>query len=140
MDIYQHSPIHHACVVSTGITYFFRFKFCFFWIHFNIVPKSKGRAIVQAVTRRFPTAKALVGTRARSCGIRAEQSGTGVDLFRALWFPLPPIPLTAPHSSSIIQGWYHRPNSGRSTKWTQSHTTPNIYIYRNNIYFSPLGL
>jgi hypothetical protein len=29
-----------------------------------------------------------------------------------------------PYSSSIIRGWYNRPNSGRSTKWTQSHPTP----------------
>jgi hypothetical protein len=33
------------------------------------------------------------------------------------------IPPIAPQSSSssIIWGWYNYPNSGRSTKWTQSH-------------------
>jgi hypothetical protein len=32
---------------------------------------------------------------------------------------------TTPHSSSsIIQGCYNRPISGRRTKWTQSHPTP----------------
>jgi hypothetical protein len=42
--------------------------------------------------------------------------------YRLLRFPLPIlIPLNAPHSS--IRGWYNRPNSGRRTKWTQSHPT-----------------
>jgi hypothetical protein len=37
------------------------------------------------------------------------------------------IPPTAPHSSSIIQGWNNKPNSGRRKKWTQSHpTTKNL--------------
>jgi hypothetical protein len=27
-------------------------------------------------------------------------------------------------SPFIIRGWYSRPNSGRRTKWTQSHLTP----------------
>jgi hypothetical protein len=46
------------------------------------------------------------------------------DFLRVLRFPLPIlIPPTAPHSS-IIRGWYNRPNSGRRTKWTQSHHTP----------------
>jgi hypothetical protein len=32
------------------------------------------------------------------------------------------IPPIAPQSSSsIICGWYNRPNSGRIAKWTQSH-------------------
>jgi hypothetical protein len=41
-------------------------------------------------------------------------------------FPLPIlIPPTVPHSSSsILEGWYNRPVSGRRTKWTQSHRTP----------------
>jgi hypothetical protein len=43
---------------------------------------------------------------------------------RVLRFPLPIIPPTAPHSASIIRGWYNRPVSGRRTKWTQSHPTP----------------
>jgi hypothetical protein len=41
-----------------------------------------------------------------------------------LRFPLPIlIPRTAPHSSSIIRGWYSRPNSSRLTKWTHCHPT-----------------
>jgi hypothetical protein len=43
-----------------------------------------------------------------------------------LRFPLPIlIPPTAPHLSSINRGWYNRPLSGLSTKWTQSHPTKN---------------
>jgi hypothetical protein len=48
------------------------------------------------------------------------QSGSGVGFLRVLLFPLSSlIPLTVPHSSSsIIRGWYNRPNSGRRIKWT----------------------
>jgi hypothetical protein len=36
------------------------------------------------------------------------------------WGRFSPLPFRIPHSSScIIRGWYNRPNSGRSTKWTQ---------------------
>jgi hypothetical protein len=30
-------------------------------------------------------------------------------------------------SSSIVRGWYNRPNSGRRTSWIQSHHTPRNY-------------
>jgi hypothetical protein len=80
----------------------------------------------QVVSRRLPTAAARVRVQVRSCGICDGQSGTGAGFLRVLRFPLPIfIPPAAPHSSSsIIQGWYSRPNSGRRTKWTQSHPTP----------------
>jgi hypothetical protein len=85
---------------------------------------NKGRAIAQAVTRRLPTAAARVLAQVRSCGICCRQSGTGVGFLRVLQFPLPIlISPTTPHSSTI-RGWYDRPISGRSTKWTQSHCTP----------------
>jgi hypothetical protein len=35
------------------------------------------------------------------------------------------IPSTAPHSSTLIRGWYNWPISGRRTKWTQ--LTPRNY-------------
>jgi hypothetical protein len=58
-------------------------------------------------------------------GICGGQSGAGVGFLQVLRFPLPSlIPPTAPHSLSIIRGWYNRPISVRSTKWTQSHPTP----------------
>jgi hypothetical protein len=44
-----------------------------------------------------------------------------------LWFPLPILISTTAlqsSSSSIIQRWYDRPNSGRCTKWTQSQPHP----------------
>jgi hypothetical protein len=84
-----------------------------------------GRAIAQAVSRRFPTAASRVRAHVRSCGICGGQSGTGADFLRVLQFPLPIlIPPTAPHSSSIIRGWYNTPIRGRRSKWTQSHPTP----------------
>jgi hypothetical protein len=83
------------------------------------------RAIAQAVSRRLPTAAVWVRARVRSCGICGRQSGTEAGILRVLRFPLTIlIPPTAPHSPSIIRGWYNRPVSGRPTKWTQSHPTP----------------
>jgi hypothetical protein len=81
-----------------------------------------------SVTRPLvPSATATIPVRAqvRSRGICGGQSGTGAGFIRVFRFSLPIlISLTAPHSSSIIQGWYSRPISGRRTKWTQSHPTP----------------
>jgi hypothetical protein len=46
---------------------------------------------------------------------------------RVLQLPLPIlIPPTAPHSSSVVQGWYNRPTIGRRTNWTPSHLPPRI--------------
>jgi hypothetical protein len=85
----------------------------------------KVRAIAQVVSRWLPTRAARIRTQVRSCGICGGQSGTGVGLLRVLRFTLPIlIPPTAPHSSSIIRGWYSRPMSGRPNMWTQSHPTP----------------
>jgi hypothetical protein len=75
-----------------------------------ILTKVVARAIAQAVSRRLPTAVARVRAWVRSCGICGGQSGTGAGFLQVLQFPLPIlIPPTAPHSSSIIRGWYNRP-------------------------------
>jgi hypothetical protein len=93
----------------------------------------EGRIIAQAVNRRLPTAAARVRARVRSCGICGGQSGIGAGFLRVLLFSLPiRIPPIAPQSPSpITWGWYNRPNSGRSTKWTQSQ--PMRKIKKNNI-------
>jgi hypothetical protein len=94
--------------------------------HFRatILRMGAGCAIAQAVSRQLPTGAVQVRAQVRSCGISGEQSGTGAGFPWVLRFPLPIlIPLTVPcSSSSIIWGWYNRPNS--VTKWTQSHPTP----------------
>jgi hypothetical protein len=72
---------------------------------------SDHRATVQMVTHWLPTALARVWAWVRSCRICVAQSGNGPGFPWPLWFPLQIIPLTAPHwSSSIICGWYSRPN------------------------------
>jgi hypothetical protein len=89
------------------------------------VSNNRGRAIAQAVSRWLPTAADRLRSQVKSCGICGGQSGTGAGFLRVLRFPLPIlIAPTGPHSSSIIRGRYNRPNSGRRTKWTQSHPTP----------------
>jgi hypothetical protein len=82
-----------------------------------------GHAIAEAVSRWLFTAAARVRAQVRSCGICGGQSGTGAGFL--LRFPLPILnPPSAPHSSSIIRGWYNRSISGRRTKWTRFHHTP----------------
>jgi hypothetical protein len=61
----------------------------------------------------------------RALSVIGNYFGTVEGFLRVLLFPLTIlIPPTAPHSSSIIRGWYNRPISGRRTKWTQSQPTP----------------
>jgi hypothetical protein len=82
----------------------------------------QGRDTAQAVSHRLPTATAGVRARVKSSGICGGQSGTRAGFLRVVRFSLPiRIPPVSPHSSSIIRGWNNRPNSGRSTKGTQSH-------------------
>jgi hypothetical protein len=83
-----------------------------------------GRAIAQAVSRRLPTATARVRAQVRAGGICGGHSGTGAGFLRVFRLVLPIlIPPTAQHSSFIIRGWYNKPDSGRRTKYTQSHGT-----------------
>jgi hypothetical protein len=68
--------------------------------------------VVPSLSRWLPTA---------GSGICGGQSGNGVGFLRVLRFLVPVILPTVPHSSSIIQDRHSKPNSGRHTKWTQSH-------------------
>jgi hypothetical protein len=96
----------------------------------NLFTTSLGLATAQTVSRRLPTATAMVRAQVMSCGICGGQNGTGAGFLRVFRFPLPIIiPPTVPRSSSITQGFYsyNRPVGGRRTKWTQSHPTPRNY-------------
>jgi hypothetical protein len=72
---------------------------------FELIKQPQRRAIAQAVSRRFPTAVALVQCQVRSCGICGGQSGIGVCFLRVLEFPLPILnPPNAPHPLSSGAG------------------------------------
>jgi hypothetical protein len=90
----------------------------------NKAKETLGCALAQEVSRRPPTEAARVRAQVRSCWIFGGQSGTGAGFLRVLRFTLPILSPSNSPNSSIIQGWYSRPNSGRPTKWTQSHPTP----------------
>jgi hypothetical protein len=97
------------------------------------VTQRSNRTIAQAVSRWLPTAAARVRSHVKSCRICGGQSRAGAGFLRVLRFPLPIlIPPIAPQSPSpIIWGWYNRPVSGRSTKWTQLFT-PHPKILKRN--------
>jgi hypothetical protein len=107
------------CLPLSGLTTL-RFKY-------TDIQLSQGRAIAEAIRSRFSTSEARVRAQIRSCGICDGLSGIGAGFLRAFRFLLTIlIPPTAPHSSSIMRGWYNRPISGRRTKWTQSQPTQRI--------------
>jgi hypothetical protein len=61
-----------------------------------------GRAIAQAVSRRFPTAAARFQTRVGKWDFVMDKSGAGAGFLRELRFPLPIyIPSCTPQSSSL---------------------------------------
>jgi hypothetical protein len=80
--------------------------------------RAQGRASANVVSLRLATAVARVPAQVRACGICGGQSSNGASLLRVLRFALPPITLTALHSSSFImnRGCYNRPNSGPCAK------------------------
>jgi hypothetical protein len=71
---------------------------------FFITTKNKfGRTVVQAVSRRLPTAATRLRSQARSCGFCDGQSGNGMSYLGMLQFPMRIlIPLTTPHSLIIL--------------------------------------
>jgi hypothetical protein len=79
----------------------------------NWVTLSVGLAIAQAVSRRLPTTTARVRSQARTCGICCGQSDTEAGFLLPIL-----IPLNAPYSS-IVQGCYNSPISGRRSKAAQ---------------------
>jgi hypothetical protein len=85
-------------------------------LHYNVVSSWLPPTMAQV--------RSQVMTYRTYCG----KCGSGAGFLRVLGFPVPIlVPRTAPHSSSsIIQGWYDRPNSGQHIEWTQSHPTPRI--------------
>jgi hypothetical protein len=72
---------------------------------FTSVRNILGCAIAKAVSS-FPPERRGFESRSDNVGFVEDKAALGQD------------------SSSIIWGWYNRPNSGRPTKWTQSHPTP----------------
>jgi hypothetical protein len=73
----------------------------------KLLPGYTALIIVTVTITWYPAAR--VRARVRSCVICGGQSDIGAGFLQALRFPLPIIPPTATHSSSIIRGWYNRP-------------------------------
>jgi hypothetical protein len=59
------------------------------------------RGVAQAISHWLPTAIVRVQGRVMLCRICDRQSGSGAGFLQVLRFPLPVIPPTAPHSSSV---------------------------------------
>jgi hypothetical protein len=68
------------------------------------MPSVTSSATAPEVSRRLPTAAALIQAQARSCGIRREQSSTGAGFHQELRVPQPLLTPAAPHSSSSGTG------------------------------------
>jgi hypothetical protein len=82
------------------------------------LPYTLGRAIAQAVSRRLSTARPEFQPRSGYVGFVVGKVALGQVFSRVFRFLLPIfVPPTASHSSSssITQGWYNKPFSGRPT-------------------------
>jgi hypothetical protein len=80
--------------------------------------------IAQTVIFRHPTATVRARTQVRYSRICGGQIGTGTDFLRVLLFPLPISFAPIAPLSSVIRGWYNRPNSDRRAEAIQSHPLP----------------
>jgi hypothetical protein len=108
----------------------------------------EGRATAQAVSRRLSTVAGWVRAQARSCWICGGQSATGAGFLRVLWFRLSIlIPPSAPHSSSIVRGWYNRsvvadvpsglsltPPQETKRKLSRSFLSKRIFVYIHHFF------
>jgi hypothetical protein len=98
---------------------------------------SKAHAIAQVVSRRFPTAAARVRSQVRSGHVEfvPDENKLGQVFSEYFGFPCQfsfhRLLHIHHHLSSIIWGWYNRPNSGRRTKWTTTTTTTTTTIFWN---------
>jgi hypothetical protein len=92
----------------------------------SLLKSPEGHAIAEAVIHRLPVTVVQVRAQVSSYRICGGQNSTEVGFLRVSRFPVAIlVPLPAPHSTStIVRGWQNRSNSGRRTKWTQSHPTP----------------
>jgi hypothetical protein len=75
--------------------------------------------------------------RPRNVGFVIDKVSLGQISSGLLQFPLSILIPPNVVYSSIIRGWYNRPISGSSTKWTQSHPTPRNF--KKNLPFNKIG-
>jgi hypothetical protein len=76
-----------------------------------------GRAVAQAITRRFPTPAARAQSQVRLCGFVIDKQMLGQVFSEYFSFPCHPLHrLLNIQLPPIIRGWYIRPNSGQRTR------------------------
>jgi hypothetical protein len=81
-------------------------------------------AIAQAISRRLPTAAARVRSQVTSVGFVVDKVALGQVFSEHFGFLCKfSFHRLLQNHCHIVWGWYNRPNSGRPTKWTQSHPT-----------------
>jgi hypothetical protein len=102
--------------------------------------------LLRRLVADFPPRRPGFEHRSGHVGFVVYKVALGGGFLRVVRLALPIlIPPTSPQSpSSIIRGWYNKPNSGRRTKWSQPHPLPprntkknyTPTIYNGFVYFN----
>jgi hypothetical protein len=88
--------------------------------------------LIRRLVAGFPARRSGFEPKLRDVGFVVDKAAFGAGLLLVFRFPLPLMSPAAPHSSSsIIRGWYSRPNSGRraTSSWPESPGVRSRYSH-----------